>query len=395
MTWTNRVLITLGLLCGAGPVAAQVPIHVVDLEGRPIADVQIDVFGTGEHLGRVLTAIDGTTELVADPWSAVRRITLRHLAYRTRVVQAGSIPADGVLVMEPAPVHLDEIQVDVPGHALSCPLSPDPEARAAWERAAANYAPDTGLRAISGTVLGTADRVPLSALTSFDEDRGIAVVYGQSGAPVDGGSHTALGLEERILSGGYSWPALAPGGWVRDRDTEHAFVELDFIHAYHFATPVFGQLHDFALVSKTEQRTTIAFCPNGEGTGASLHGTLTLNAEGAFAGAAWRFEREGEEGPIGGEVRFRAHTQALGSLPHLLAAEGTFFRHVPGAKDGADQPLFYRELRVHRGWTVLPGPVHPCKETGAGYWVHRLPPRTTQDREFVACVARIGGLPPP
>jgi len=54
-------LMTAAMLAGAlaSPLAAQVRIHVVDENGRPVSDVRIDVLGRAELLGTAFTTADG------------------------------------------------------------------------------------------------------------------------------------------------------------------------------------------------------------------------------------------------------------------------------------------------------------------------------------------------
>ncbi|HSM05652.1 MAG TPA: hypothetical protein VK858_13640, partial [Longimicrobiales bacterium] len=96
----SGLMVVLGL--AAGPAAAQVELHVVDVQGRPIRAVQVEVYGTGELLESVSTGPTGRVTLSTARWAAVRRIHLSHLGFQTLVLPVGDVRDGSPTPVSPA-----------------------------------------------------------------------------------------------------------------------------------------------------------------------------------------------------------------------------------------------------------------------------------------------------
>jgi len=148
--FTVLVSVVMGLMVWfVEPVRAQRSIEVVDSFGRPVPAVRIDVFGRGELIAVHSTSEEGWAELASDRWSDVRRISLSHLGFRTRIVQAEELPSDGVIRLEPEALSIEGLSVT--GREL-CPIDATDEARQLWSEMASLYSSETESRALSAFV---------------------------------------------------------------------------------------------------------------------------------------------------------------------------------------------------------------------------------------------------
>lgn len=366
----------------AGPASAQVSVRVVDADGRPVPAVRIDVIGSGEVIGVETTSAQGVAVLSGERWSEVRRISLSHLGFQTLIVQAGDIPADGVIRLEPEAMTIEGFTVEA---AVLCPIDDDPRARRLWSEVATRYSGDTGARAwlaylsLSGGAVRQEDVRRTSDVRTVDY-----VVAGGPGV-IHGADHAPRSLDDRISNEGYAWPPLVIEGTTSGRESAWGYPQLDWVHAYHFASPVFGAVHDFAVQTESERQTTLIFCGNGEGTGATIHGTITLVPAERFLSAEWRFETPDPNEGAGGSVTFTAYTEAAGKKPHLLASRGLFYRHSGIPVPYPDRPRTYRRVvTTNIRWYLLPGSELPCN-TGLSFYPTR--PRTPREIQFARCVA--------
>jgi hypothetical protein len=384
---TVRVLaavISLSLV--TAPAAAQVSLLVLDGQGRPVPAVRIEVFGRGELIEVVSTSEQGLAELSGDRWSEVRRVSLTHLGYGTSVIQVEDLPPDGMIRLEPEATEIEGFIVD--GRDL-CPVDGDGEARELWARVAARYSADTGTRAwlaYFSRYGGPAreddlHRVPDSGLSAFMAAGGSGVIHG--------GDHVPRPLDDRIVEEGYAWPPLVVGGTTGRRALEWDYPQLDWRHAYHFASPVFGQLHDFAVLRDSDGETTLAFCDRGEGVGATISGTLSLIPGEAFVAAEWRFETPDSREDAGGWVTFASLPDPTGLEPHLVSSRGLFYRTGAGASPYPDLPRSYvRFGTTGLRWHLLPSADQPCN-TGISFFPD--PPDSARGLRFAECVAEHWG----
>jgi hypothetical protein len=141
-------LLTALALAGlfAAPAAGQISLRLVDPDGRPIPDVQVDLHGRAELIHSQSTSALGIADVNSDRWSDVRYIRLSHLAFQTRIVQADAIPASGVIRLEREVLALEGLDVTA---TEPCPIDDDPEARELWSKVASRYSRETGSRALS------------------------------------------------------------------------------------------------------------------------------------------------------------------------------------------------------------------------------------------------------
>ena len=345
----NRLLGVIALFAAlVHPVTAQVSIQVLDSYGRPIEAVRIDAFGRGELISVASTAAGGVAELSAERWPDVRRISLSHLGFQTLIVQADEIPADGVIRLEAHPVELEGLTVEAPE---LCPINDHREARALWSEVASRYSTETGSRAWSAYFSRYRGRVRENDLHRASDSNPVDYVSAGGPGVIHGGDHTPRSLDDRISTEGYAWPLLVVGGTVGGRGGP----ALDWIHAYHFASPVFGALHNFAVASESDQQTTLVFCGNGQGSGATINGIVSLVPEEALLAAEWRFENSDHDEGAGGSVSFTSYIEASGMKPHLVASRGLFYRHLGTERPYPDLPHTYmRVLTAKLRWYLHP-----------------------------------------
>jgi hypothetical protein len=152
---------------------------------------------------------------------------------------------------------------------------------------------------------------------------------------------------------------------------------------------VFGALHDFAVASESEGQTTLVFCANGKGYGATIDGVLSLIPEEAFLSTDWRFDTIDRDESAGGSVAFTSYVEGPGAKPHLVASRGTFFRHTGPARPYPDLPLTYARFGTASiEWYLLPSAERPCN-TGISF--HSDPSRSPEGKRFAECVAEHWG----
>jgi hypothetical protein len=341
----------------AAPLAAQVSIRVVDASGRPVPAVRVDVYGRGEVISVASTSAEGVAELSADRWSEARRLSLSHLAYQTEIVQVEDIPADRVIVIEPAAVPIEALSVEV---GQLCPIVDEPEARSLWSQVAALYATDTGSRAAFRYVSVSRGSVREDELfRTTDVEMVEGVINGDWGLR-PGGGLAELTLDDRIERAGYAWPPFTIDGSTL-RSNVWSYPDLDQKGAHHFASDVFGALHDFAVMSETSERTTLVFCGNGRVSGATINGTITLIPGRALLDAEWRFDTEDPDEGAGGSVSFTTFVERAGGRPHLVSSRGLFYRHNGIEPPYPDLPRTYeREISANVRWYLLPTRESPC-----------------------------------
>jgi len=375
-------------MCLAAPLAAQVSIRVVDSSGRPVPAVRVDVYGRGELVSVASTSAEGVAELSTERWAEARRLSLSHLAYQTLIVQVEELPADGVIRIEPQAIPIDALSVEV---GQLCPIVDEPEARQLWSQVAALYATDTGSRASFARLSLSRSSVPADQLHRTSDAEFIdGVTTGGWGAPPAGDLLRAT-LEERIERAGYAWlPFSIDGGTIRAKGW--TYPPLDVRAAYHFASRSFGALHDFAVMSESDEQTTLVFCGNGRANGADINGTIALVPRRAFLDAEWRFETGDPDEGAGGSVTFASFIERNGSLPHLVSSRGLFYRHNGVEPLYPDLPRTYmREITANVRWhLLLPGEQQPCVGSVA-FWDDSPPPADSDGGGLVACVAEHWG----
>jgi hypothetical protein len=379
---TARFVSAAALAVGlARPVGAQIPILVVDAEGRPVPAVRVDVFGAGESIAVVSTTSEGIAELSAERWSEVRRISLSHLGFQTLIVQAADIPADGVIRLEPEATEIEGLTVE--GREL-CPIVDDPRARRLWAEAASLYAADTGSRSWLAYLSRYGGAVREDELHRTSDAEAVSYVAAGAGGVIHGGDHTPRSLEDRVSAEGYAWPPLVIGGTSGGRSLAWSYPELDRAHAYHFASPVFGEIHDFALASESEGHAALTFCAKSDARGATVSGTLSLVPGRALVAAEWRFHTVDPDEGAGGSVSFRPYFETPGARPHLVASRGLFYRY-----SGTEPPYphlgrtYAREVTTTVRWHLNPSAERPCN-TGLSYYLD--PPVSPQGVRFTECV---------
>lgn len=373
----------LTLLAAVTPVGAQVDIQVVDPTGHPIPSVQVDVFGMGELIGSYSTDGEGRTTLDAERWEDIRRISLHHLGYGTLILQALEIPANGVVQLRPEATRIEGFVVE--GGEL-CPAPDEPRARRLWSEVADRYASDTGARAWSAYMSRYSGSVRATDLGQPPDDPTIDYVAAGHPGVIHGGDRASRPLAERVTMEGYAWPPLLISGTTNARLRVWAYPVLEREHAYHFASPTFGKLHDFSVANEAEDEVSLAFCANGRGAGATINGVITLVPGASFTSAQWRFSRVDPDEGAGGFVRFADHTEAMGGRPHLVSDGGYFFG------DRFDDPPFPDLARIYARdgvasvrWFLHPTADNPCN---AGLSFYLDPPRTPDGVSFAECIAR-------
>jgi hypothetical protein len=382
-----RLLGAAILLVGfVGPAASQVSIQVVDSDGRPIPAVRVDVFGRAELIGVESTSAQGTAELSAERWSEVRRISLSHLGFQTLILQVEDVPADGVIRLEPRAVQIEGLTVE--GSPV-CPIADDRDARRLWSEVASLYSASTGSRAWSAYLSRSAGSVRQDGLHRASDSRSVDYVAAGHPDVIHGGDHTPRSLDELVSTEGYAWPPLVIDGTTSGRELAWAYPRFDGEHAYHFASPLFGALHNFEVVSRSGGQTTLLFCGNGEGSGATMRGTVSLLQEEAFLAAEWLFETDDPHEGAGGSVSFTSLFDTPGVRPHLVTSDGLFYRHSGAEPPFPDLPRSYSRFGTEKvRWYIHPSADHPCN---SGLTFYLDPPKASAGIRFAECVAEHWG----
>jgi hypothetical protein len=352
-TWMVLVLAQTSI----ASLSAQVSIRVVDSSGRPVPAVRVDVYGRGEVLSTASTSAQGVAELSPERWSEARRLSLSHVGYQTLIIQVEDIPADAIISIEPAAIPIETLSVDV---GRLCPIVDEPEARRLWSEVASLHATDTGSRAAFRYLSVSRGSVREDELFRTTDVEMVEGVINGGWGPLPGGDLFDLPLDERIVRAGYAWQPFTIDGTTL-RANAWAYPDLDQRGAHHFASDVFGALHDFAVMSETPERTTLVFCGNGRANGANINGTISLVPRRAFLDAEWRFETEDPDEGAGGSVRFTTFAERTGGRPHLVSSGGLFYRHNGIEPLYPDLPRTYeREISANVRWYLLPTSESPC-----------------------------------
>ncbi|MGE0158970.1 MAG: hypothetical protein AB7T31_06115 [Gemmatimonadales bacterium] len=380
MSTVRPLILLAACTCFASALAAQVSIRVVDANGAPVPAVRVDVYGRGEVIGQAATAADGIAVLGAERWAEARRLSLTHLGYQTLIVQVEEIPADGVIAIEPDAIPLDALSVEV---GQLCPIVDEPEARRLWSAVASLYATDTGSRAPFAYLSLHRGRVREDELYRRSDVETLDGVTNGGWGALAGGDLFGLTVDEQIEQAGYAWPPFTIDGPTL-RANGWGYPALDMRAAHHFASAVFGARHDFAVVSASEEKATLAFCGNGRGPGPTIQGTITLTPGRAFLGAEWRFETPEPDEGAGGSVTFSTFVDRAGSRPHLVSSRGMFYRHSGVEPPYPALPRTYeREITENVRWYLLPSGESPC--TG------NVSFPASADPALAACVERYWG----
>jgi hypothetical protein len=260
----------------------------------------------------------------------------------------------------------------------------EPAARQLWSQVASLYATDTGSRASFAYLSLHRSSVPSDRLHRTSDVEMLDGVTNGAWGPLVGGELYDMSIDERIERAGYAWPPFTIDGPTL-RENGWGYPALDMRAAHHFASPVFGTLHDFAVMSESDQRTTLIFCGNGRANGANINGTISLVPGRAFLDAEWRFETDAPDEGAGGSVTFASFTERNGSRPHLVSERGLFYRHNGRDPLYPDLPRTYvREVTANVRWYLLPSRETPC--------IGNVSFPAAANPRLLACVERYWGL---
>lgn len=373
----GRLTGTVLLACvSALPASGQQSIRVVDSDGRPMPAVRVDLIGRGELIATYATSAEGVAEVGPERWSEVTRVSVSHLGFQTLLVQVADLSPDRILVLQPEPVELESILVAA---GELCPITDDPRARRLWSEVAARYAQDTGLRAWLARLSRYGGSVRQDDLARPPAEA--PVTYLAGGGP-DGPPETPRSINDQIAGSGYASRAGALG---TSRGVAWSYVALDREDAHHFASPVFGQAHDFAVQSESPEQASLIFCGKRNSEGPTTNGVITLAPGSAFLGAEWRFQTDDPDEGAGGSVVFAAYQDGLDERPHLVSARGQFYWH-----DGTELPYpnltrtFYREGVANAEWYLLPSAERRCT-SGRSFFGDPPPANDPNGVRFAAC----------
>lgn len=379
----------MALSCCPPALSAQVSLQVVNSVGTPLPSVRVEVYGRGELLSVASTGADGIVTLDAEQWVQVRRLSLSFIGFQTLIVHADELPVGGIVQLEPLGTEIPGLTVSVPD---LCPNGDDPEARRIWAEVAARYATDTGSRAMSARYQTAGAPTTQTSLRDLPDLEWQGYAFGASAGARHSVRQPDLTVDEQIAREGYAWPAISigsisdPGPW--------RYPDFTRMAAHHFASTVFGELHDFEVVGEGNGETTLSFCPNGTGRGASISGMVVLIPGDALVSAQWLFHTEEPNEERAGMVEFFGYDEGPFQKPHLLAERGMTWRPVGKGPDyGVELPTTYaRRVVRYSGWSVHATWGHPCKAgDGAGLTYHGDPPRDGGGVRFAQCVEEMWG----
>ncbi|TVP47569.1 MAG: carboxypeptidase regulatory-like domain-containing protein [Gemmatimonadales bacterium] len=315
--------------------------------GAPIVGVRVELLAGGRLVASTVTTESGGFR-IPPPRTPARGpgglespgIRAERLGYATVERPLSDEETAGALirlVMEPAPLPLPELRVEVASER--CPDRSHPEGAALWE-AMARLHPnglDT-LGAASYTLVRT-DTLPAGRIIRGNADGPLTA--GQRG--FSGRLRTAW--ERRVERDGYAFP-------VRRTDLSGSFdawsyapLEADF--ASHFGTPLFARQQRFRAPSPGPAGGWIVpFCA-ADSRRAGVEGYLELSADTLLLRVDWRFRTPDPDEGAGGWTRF-PETAPGTPAPLLLPLEAVVWRTI---RSGEVQ----RRSQWFEAWTVTPG----------------------------------------
>lgn len=315
-------------------VGAQVIGTVYDSAGAPLEGASVEAWGEAGRLANRISGVDGRFVFSPFVGQATTRVIVALIGYRTTVARTESPHAPLGITLEIQPVTLPELIVAATQAA--CPAPDGDRARELWERAASRYADGTLQLAGTAVVLEATGEVTEAAVGQIDEAQ--------------------MQQVGRVWRGA-DWPPVALGrnnideiskrdGYVRkSRDGQWVYPNLAGVDASHFASSSFGDLHNFVVVTETEERAVLQFCPTSDFEG-TISGTIHVTNSGQLLEARWIFDSADLTQEAGGEVFFGEFVDAESDAIHLVSGRGAFWRHTPGERRDGRSRSFWQLLQV-------------------------------------------------
>ena len=327
-------LVAATLFLAAQPLQAQLHVRI-ETSGQPVAGARIELWTPTARIAERLSDAQGLATFPAVDIANATSVIARRIGFRPERAElpAGATTLRIALVPLAAPLPT----VTVREADLVCPQQDDAAARRRWEDARSTYTPSFfGRHSVRETSTGTVTAEEIGDVSKMRLNRG-SRSYTTAGMAGARGNLSAHGYVRRLPErhtdtdfGIWSYPALA-------RE-----------YAEHFAEATFGERHTLRIVAmdSASQSSTLSFCARDRRQ-SGLDGVLRIGADGSLTSARWRFWNPARGAELaGGEVVFTPR-DARGTPAPLLAAQGLFWRRLPGG-------LFYQRWEQYSLWRLTP-----------------------------------------
>jgi hypothetical protein len=318
-----------GLAAATRPAPAQVRGQVVDVAGRPLPGVLVELWDTRRRLAGDGTDARGHFRLEAPPAAGPRALLARAIGLDPlrRVLSA----RDSVVMLVMQAHAIELAAATVTADAILCADSDDAGARALWERAASHYDVALSAYGVRTDVQLFAALVPAESLGVIDTTR-LETTF------IHGG-YTALAFATRFASArNYYGVRAAQVPWRRYGAWHYQLLESS--RAWHFADAFFATMNRLTFEQEPTGDTVIAFC-SSEGTRPYIRGRLRLAPDTTFASAEWEFVTSPPREDAGGQVLFAPVDPHATGQP-LMPIAGLFWRRV--------LRQVYQEWMEYRQW---------------------------------------------
>lgn len=316
-----------------GP-SAQVTGTVHNAAGTPLEGATVEAWGESGRLANRISGAGGRFAFSPFVGQATTRVIVALIGYRTTVVRTEPPHTPLSITLEIQPLPLPELIVAATQSV--CPAPDGDQARELWERASSRYADETLQLAGTAVVYEATGEVTEAAVGQIDEAQMQQVGRVWRGADWPPGPWGRNNIDEISKRDGYV---------SRARDGRLEYPNLAGVDASHFASAAFGDLHNFVVVTQTEEATVLQFCPNSDFEG-TISGTMHLTTTGQLLEARWIFDSADLTQEAGGEVFFGEYVDAESDAIHLVSGRGAFWRHTPGERRDDRSRSFWQLLQV-------------------------------------------------
>ena len=328
--------------------AGQIVGVVADTAGRPLDGAVVDLWTGTQRLASTITDEAGRFHFGEAAAQSARGLIVSRLGFERAVVPAASGDTAMSLVLRMMPIALPALTAEVVRQA--CPNREQARARTLWEAVRRRYAQDTWARGIGAYELTTRERVDASGVGQSTESRmqlrdwlSVGASRSRQAAGPEGRRKP---LQDRIEQNGYAERIADGGAGMGSGDYfSWRYPVLDGSEAFHFVSEQFGSRHSLSVIDSGASGVRIAFCPI-ERRRPTIEGTLTISEDSALLAARWTFTTPRPQEEAAGEVAFAPYEPLPSGLPHLLAAQGTFWRLVAGRE------TFQQRSSVYLCWFV-------------------------------------------
>jgi len=317
----------LAALLLATPLSAQVEGIVQDPDGKPVAEVLLELWAPTARLAASTSSASGRFSFPPDASAA--GLWVRRIGFRPRRIELSRADTRLVITLEPLLLAQPTLVAAV---ASLCPHVEEPEARAAVVAMAYRYSQGTDSLGLATYAWATAGRVAVPGLDNFDTTKVTLAQLGSAGL-------ARRYLRRQIQAYGYALPA---GGGFGEATGAWEYIRLGSTFPQHFADSVFRVRHRFYFLPAADGGHRVAFCPTTRGL-PSIEGILELSPTTALLRATWVFRTPKPVEEAGGEVTLAPPSLSSPSL--LLPVAGLYWRRL-------SQSSYYQAWEKYERWVI-------------------------------------------